>query len=164
MQYFVVDTNVAVIANEPPGSGSECAARCASAIEDVMQNWCLVVDDGFRIIKEYIRNLQTSEAQHVGNAFLKWVLSNRANPARCVEISVEALPDEGGFLVVSSCAHIDGFDPADHKFLAVAMTHDPRPTILEASDTEWWDRRADLKKCGITARFLCGNPYALIEG
>ncbi len=40
----------------------------------------LVLDDMWRIIGEYMQNLRSSGEPGVGDAFLRWVLTNKDNP------------------------------------------------------------------------------------
>lgn len=54
MKYLVLDTNVVLVANSqhadvPPG----CVAECAVRLQEIMRAGKLVLDDGYRILKEY---------------------------------------------------------------------------------------------------------------
>lgn len=52
-------------------------------------------------------------------------------------------------------AALKGFDNDDHKFLAVAIAEGSTPPILAAMDGEWWERRKELTKEGLSVQFPC---------
>jgi hypothetical protein len=150
-QPWVVDTNVGVVANDrlddrpepphlPPSIGS-----CASFLREVMRSGHVAIDDTWEIIREYQARMRSSGQPGPGDAFLKWVLVNQANPARCrrIDISGIAVPEK-----------LEGFDPADRKFIRTALGC-PQPRIAEAVDGLWWKRRADFEAAGIAVNFLC---------
>lgn len=109
-----------------------------------MQSGGVAIDDSWEIIREYQARMRSS-GQSPGDAFLKWVLVNQANPTRCsrVDISDIEVPEKLG-----------GFDPADRKFIRTALGC-PQPRIAEAVDGLWWKRRADFADAGIAVKFLC---------
>ena len=153
---LVVDTNVPLIANHLPTSG--CPLRCAAVLKAFFEgSAALVLDEDWRIIKEYKNKLRT-EQPGVGNEFLKWVLTNHANPARCEKVkitpcgSASAGEDYEEFPRDTSLAH---FDPSDRKFVAVAACHRDRPTILQATDSKWLGWYKPLRTAGIRVRFIC---------
>lgn len=119
-----------------------------------MKEGILVLDDRWRIIKEYKRQLRPEGQPEVGDAFLKWVLTNLKNPKRCCLVSIR---ENGirGFDEFPSDNRLTGFDPCDRKFVAVAVAHPNRPPILQALDSGWWDYRKILDENGVTIRLLC---------
>ncbi|HQP87809.1 MAG TPA: hypothetical protein PLL76_16285 [Thermoanaerobaculia bacterium] len=154
----VVDTNVAIAANGRaacPQASPECVKACVGALLEVLSDRRrLVLDDRWRLIAEYRHKLSASGQPGIGDRFLKWVLTNYANPARCERVAVheagsgeefEELPPE-----VSNIA-----DPSDRKFLAVAAAHPDRPPILEGVDSKWWGWKETLASHGLTVEFLC---------
>lgn len=150
-QPWVVDTNVGVVANdriddrpEPPHLPASIDS-CTSFLKEVMGAGCVAIDDTWEIIREYQARMRSSGQPGPGDAFLKWVLVNQANPTRChrIEISGIAIPEK-----------LEGFDPADRKFIRTALGCS-RPRIAEAVDGLWWKRRADFEAAGITVNFLC---------
>ena len=87
----IVDTNVAVVANgrqKSPQASPACVISCAGHLHDLQLHHTLVIDDGWRILREYLRELSPSGQPGVGDAFLKWVLTNQANPARCAQVHI----------------------------------------------------------------------------
>jgi len=53
-----------------------------------------------------------------------------------------------------------GFDPADRKFVAVALVSRYEPEIQNAVDADWWDYRDVLKDHGLRIEFLCPEQFA----
>jgi hypothetical protein len=148
---WVIDTNVGVVANDriedepnPPHLPQSISA-CTVFLRDVMRAGGIAIDDAWEIIREYQARMRSSGQPGPGDAFLKWVLVNQANPARChrVDITGIAVPDR-----------LAGFDPADQKFIRTALGCQ-EPRIAEAVDGLWWKRRADFDAAGITVNFLC---------
>jgi hypothetical protein len=148
---WVVDTNVGVVANDrvddrpdPPHLPASISS-CASFLQDLIRSGSVVIDDAWEIIREYQARMRSSGQPGPGDAFLKWVLVNQANPDRChrVKSSGIAIPDQ-----------LAGFDPADRKFIRTSLGC-PHPQIAEAVDGLWWKRRADFAAVGIEVNFLC---------
>jgi hypothetical protein len=90
----------------------------------------------------------------VGDAFLKWVLTNQANPQRCEVVELR-LDDQGNCTDFPHDEALAGFDLSDRKFVAVALAHPNHPPILNASDTDWWHYRQALAGYGVEVDFLC---------
>jgi hypothetical protein len=145
---WVVDTNVGIVANGRDEDGPhhpECIIACVRFLNDITQSGHITIDDRWEIIREYKHDMHSSGQPGPGDAFLKWVLVNNANPDRCDQIDISAItvPDQ-----------LADFDSADHKFIRTALgCLDPR--IAEATDGLWWKRRADFDSAGITIKFLC---------
>ena len=57
---------------------------------------------------------------------------------------------------------LTNFDPADRKFIAVALVHADKPTILQAVDSKWWNYRETLKQNGVTIDFICEDDIRSI--
>jgi hypothetical protein len=158
---LIVDTNVPVVANgasASPQAGPKCVRSCVSKVREIQLQHILILDDGWHIVREYMRKLASSGQPGVGDAFLKWVLTNRANPQRC-EI-VHITPRNGEMDPITFIEFPDddaliGFDRSDHKFVATSISHPERPPILNAVDTDWWDYRVALQRHGVRVEFLC---------
>lgn len=154
----VVDTNVAVVANERDGEFPDCVAACVVRLTEILAAGKIALDQDWLIIKEYMRNLRSSGQPGVGDAFLKWVLTNHANPARCCKVAITSSgrgPND--FQEFPSDHRLSTFDRADCKFVAVALAHAECPPILQALDSEWWEHKDALKDNGVRVTFLCLN-------
>ncbi len=157
----IVDTNVAVVANgrqKSPQASPSCVVACVERLHDLQLRHTLVLDNGWRILREYLRELSPAGQPGVGDAFLKWVLTNRANPARCEQVHInprDSAQFDGEFSEFPDDPALDRFDPSDRKFVAVAIAHAEHPSILNAVDTDWWPYRAVLAGHGVCVDFLC---------
>lgn len=152
----IVDTNVGVTANGRSGSGLSCQLRCQQALRSLMKDGLLVLDDGWRILKEYKANLSESGQPGVGDAFVRWALTNRANPKRCQLVPIrQKVGDREDYDEFPDHPALQGFDPADRKFVAVAMAHKAHPPILQATDSKWVGWAPALLECGVQVEFLC---------
>jgi hypothetical protein len=151
----IVDTNVILVANHEHAEVSQvCAVACAKQLQEIMTSGRLAIDSGYRILKEYQNKTKPQEGKRPGNAFVKWVLRNNANPSRCDLVALVDHP-ERGFESFPDDARLANFDPPDRKFVAVAAAHPTKPTISQAADSKWLGWASALKDHGITINFLC---------
>ncbi|MCI0524309.1 MAG: hypothetical protein L0Y75_03515 [Acidobacteria bacterium] len=129
---LVVDTNVAVVANGNSQQASpECVIECLHRLGRIVRDEdSLALDDQWRIIREYRANLSSTGQPGPGDAFLKWVLTNWANPNRCVMVAITPVGnDENSFAEFPEAPGLADFDPADRKFVAL------NGSSAEATDT-----------------------------
>jgi len=155
---LIVDTNVGVVANEQaPHASPDCVIACVDALEQITAGRArLVLDDGWEILNEYLRYMSSSGQPGPGDAFVKWALNNLANPARC-----ERVPLDLG--VFPNDPDLAAFDPADRKFVALALASDSRPPVANAVDSDWWHFREALRHAGVEVIFLCPDRVAAWE-
>lgn len=155
MSTSIIDTNVILVANRQHQDVSpQCIINCTNALQTLMQKGKLAIDDRFRILGEYQHKTQPNKCRGAGDVFVKWVLQNIANPARCEQVEIvenrerafESFPDD---------ADLVKFDPPDRKFVAVSAAHPDKPPILQAADSKWIGWAPALKRHGITVDFLC---------
>ena len=152
----IVDTNVAVVANgQSPQASSNCIDTCIHRIEGIIRGEeKLVLDNGWIILGEYLRNLRSSGEPGAGDRLLRWVLANKdklcdlvpITPINGSENEFEEFPDDPA---------LNDFDPDDRKFIAVARAHPESPPILQAVDSGWWDFRDAFRRHGVTVAFIC---------
>lgn len=152
----VVDTNVAVVANlQHENAEPDCIAASMEALSRARKQ-LILVDDEQRIFNEYRGQLSHSGQPGLGDAFFKWLWDNQANPKRCRHIAITSLDDsDTEFAEFPSDPELVGFDRADRKFVAVALASGMESTILNSSDTDWWNYREPLKRNGVVIEFLC---------
>ena len=154
--HFVVDTNVLVIANNLSTSHAppSCIQASINFLISLTRSGHLIIDDNFEIISEYQKNVKAIGQPRVGDAFLKWVLQNRANPARCTQVQIrpnadreyEDFPDD---------PELASFDRSDRKFVAVAIAHPMHPPIANATDSDWSNATEALHRHGVHVLQLC---------
>jgi hypothetical protein len=161
---LVVDTNVPLTANRFPAEKVGCPPRCAAALGALFDGSAtLVLDTGYRLIKEYSNKLK-SDRPGVGDQFLKWVLTNHMNPERCERVAIT--PRERGengpedYAEFPEDERLVKFDAPDRKFVAVAASHVESPPILQAMDSKWIGWYAALRDAGIRVRFICYTDAA----
>lgn len=154
----VVDTNVVATAEGAnPTAGSGCRLASAEALQALMKDGHLFLDDAGLILAEYLGAMGTGQPE-AGGAFVRWVLQNQWVATKVSHVAVT--PRTGaptGFAELPP--PIDGvnYDPSDEKFLAVAAAHPEHPPVLQAFDSKWWGWQESLAACGVTIHFLCPN-------
>lgn len=157
--HFLLDTNVAVVANRKSDAGPACVKAAAERLVRLKTSEILVVDDAFLILNEYGRNLNSAGKPGVGDDFYLWALRNRHNPRHCEQVAL-ALDEDGTFAAFPKATELASFDPSDRKFVAAALTHPARPPIVNASDTDWHEHREPLNAHGVTIEFICPEEMA----
>lgn len=157
MKAVVIDTNVPVVANgRTAQAGPDCVLACLEALESAANDGPIVLDDGLRILGEYMGKLSMSGQPGAGDSFMKWIWQNQANPCRCERVHIA--PGAGGaedYKEFPDDPALAGFDPSDRKFAAVALGSRHEPRVLNAVDTDWWDYRRPLERHGVRVEFLC---------
>ena len=153
----VVDTNVPVVANVRSEQASpDCVDACTSALQDARNGGKVVMDDGLRILDEYMGHLSYSGQPGIGDAFFRWIWQNQVNPAVCERVTIHPRHGtEGDFEEFPQDPELQGFDRSDRKFVAVALASTNRPTILNAVDSDWWTYHKALERHGLKIEFLC---------
>jgi hypothetical protein len=158
---FVVDTNVAIVANRgSPQAGAACVLACVDALERIVRQGRLVLDDQSRILDEYRRHLSPSGQPGLGDKFFKWVWQNQRNVKCCERVEIHPRgADRDDFVEFPSDTSLRGFHSDDRKFVAVALASKNRPEVLNAVDRDWWDYRDALRQCGVRITFLCQEQF-----
>lgn len=167
MSAVVVDTNVAVTANGkslPDSVSIACVAACARRLQTIRQDGVVVLDDGWRILREYKANIAESGQPGVGDAWLKWLLTNLANPERCQRVAITPVDAPQMFAEFPADPALAQFDKSDRKFVAVSRAHPARPAVLNATDSDWQNHRSALARHGVTVEFLCPDFLNGVEG
>jgi hypothetical protein len=162
MSEAVVDTNVAASANATNPEALACAAACATALNRLVAEGRIVIDDAWEILGEYGRNLSPSGQPGPGDAFYRWVLTNQANPHRLRFVHVTPHPSRGYEAFPDA---LDAFDPDDRIFVAVALVAGPNTEMWCALDTDWWHHRGALGASDVNLVLLCPEEVKrLAEG
>ena len=161
----IVDTNVAVVANgQSPQASPNCVDTCINRVERIIRGEeRSVLDNRWIILSEYMRNLRSSGEPGAGDRFLLWLLRNKDTQCDLVSITpvngsdntFEEFPDDPA---------LDGFDPADRKFVAVACAHSEMPPILQAVDSKWLDFDDAFRRNGVTVTFICEDDIQRLHG
>ncbi len=164
MTAVVIDTNVLLVANgDHDGVGPHCVRECIQRLLEIRAAGPVVLDDGRRILKEYLDNFPVRKQAGVGVAFMKWLLQNHANAACVHQVHIdETNPKE--FAQFPDQVLQATFDPSDRKFAAVAATHPDKPPILQAADCKWVAWWQPLQAHGIEVRFPCPTDIKAFYG
>lgn len=150
----VIDTNVLLVANGQHADVSpDCVAECVRRLQDMQISGVAVVDDGYRILGEYLHKTQLSPPKGVGDVFLKWLL-RQSGTLRVEQVSLTESP-ANCFAEFPDPALEPLFDAPDRKFAAVAHAHPEKPPIWQAADCKWLDWWPALKAKGVFVEFLC---------
>lgn len=154
MRAYVVDTNVAVVANgKSPQADIQCRLACVEALENVY-NSRVCLDSGDRILAEYRNNLSMSGQPGVGDRFLLWVHQNQYNSNVCERV-ILSKHSVRGFNEFPDNPELAKFDPSDRKFVSVALASQYQPFILNAVDYHWLKFQKPLYSCGVRVKELC---------
>jgi len=161
MKTYVVDTNVAVVASgRSEQAGLGCIAACIDALEEIVNNGVLIVDDGGRVLREYMDHLSLSGQPGPGDAFLKWVWSVQATERVMKTKITPQGRDDDAFAEFPSDPALETFDRSDRKYVAVAVSSKQNPEVMNAVDSDWWNFREALQKHGIRLVFLCPEQFS----
>jgi hypothetical protein len=137
----------------------QCRLQTAQYLLNIQQTGMIAIDDRWLILKEYQNKVNLSGQPGIGDAFLKWVLTNQANSERCDRVKIH--PIEGkGFKEFPDDPSLEKFDRSDRKFVAVALAAADRPPIINAVDSDWMEFYESLTKCGVKIEFLCPDVVA----
>lgn len=161
---FVVDTNVAVVANGRVSAGERqhspsCRLATVQFLNLVVNQGRVVVDAAGEVRAEYRHKLRPSGQPGVGDLFYREILNS--HPNRVESISLEKL-ENGEFADCPASLVQAGFDPSDRKFVALAKRADC--PVANAVDSDWIDHATLLEAEGIEVNNLCGcNPHQWFE-
>ena len=154
MSTVVVDVNVPIVANgHSPQADLGCVVACVDALQAVVQDGIIVLDDGMSILSSYLRYLSPRGQPGIGDAFMQWVWENRAVSTRCKLVALT--PVGNSFQEFPNDPALANFDPDDRVYVAVALASAMNPELLNAVDPDWWQHRTSLQQNGICLRFLC---------
>ena len=162
MSAVVIDTNVLHVANQnAPQAGPECILRVVERLESVRMNERVCLDATGFILQEYIdQRFHFSGQPGFGDAFFRWLYQNQANLDVCEIVEIHAIGNTGkNFTEFPGDVELAGFDPSDRKFVAVALTSENSPAVLNAVDSDWWYFRDALENAGVDVEFLCPEQF-----
>ena len=148
---FVVDTNVAIVANgRRTHADLQCQAFCVESLVSVVADEIVAIDDKGAILQEYRRHLNFSGMPGVGDMFFKHVFNYQYRGDRVRRIAITpSADDRRGFEELPE----NTLDQADRKFLAVALV--ASAVVLNATDSDWLEHTALTEALGIKVKQLC---------
>lgn len=120
-------------------------------------------DDIWIILGEYLRNLRSIGEPGAGDRFLLWLLRNKDTQCDLVSL-IPVNGSENEFEEFPNDPVLDGFDPDDRKFIAVAIAKLEKLPILQAVDSKWLDFRDAFRRNGVTITFICEADIQRLHG
>ena len=157
MRPVVLDTNVALVAVggfEADGGlpTKRLKTWCVEQLADIMEGRVkLAIDDARELFSEYAHKLPDYP---LGAQFIYWLNQNMWG-VDGVEVS-QIHKTADGYQEFPVDDDLREFDVADQKFIAVAVAHPKKPSVMEATDGKWWKWSFALKRHGIRVEF--GDP------
>ena len=169
MDAVIVDTNVIVIANDTDDKTNDtnkkrkdCRKHCQDRLEQIRnQRETVVVDNGWRIFREYEDNTRPNTRKGIGDLFVKRLLQNLGNPEICKMVPITPLTGNGNDFAEfpNDDEALSDFHKKDRKFIAVAMSYKQEtgkaPPILLAIDSGWMEFTDALANHGVNVDLIC---------
>lgn len=162
MEAVIVDTNVIVYAN---GTDDEnllgCVKSCQSRLFEILNRPEIVlIDDDWRILREYRKNTNPNTKKGIGDLFVKELLQNQTNTNFCRIIRITPLTGNGTeFNEFPDDPELTDFDSDDRKFIAVGIAYYTQyqvtPSILLAIDRGWIHFIDTLQNHGVQIELIC---------
>ena len=151
MTTFVVDSNVAIVANRRGTHADErCQLACVEKLESVVEREVIAIDEARGILSEYQKYLQTNGMLGAGDIFYKHVLNHLYQTDRVQVVPITPSEDPArGFEELPENA----FDRSDRKFLAVAVA--VGGVVLNATDSDWAEHESLMDELGVEVCQLC---------
>jgi len=154
MTHYVIDTNVAIVANGRGDYHLECRLACVEQIESIRRQarHRVVLDGAGAILGEYHRYLNPRGQPGVGDQFYRHLLNHQGNHKRVLIVELQ-LTDEGDYAEFPDSAPLAAFDRDDRKFVAAALTSNG--IVVNAVDSDWKNFQPALKIAGVRVKQLC---------
>jgi hypothetical protein len=154
---FVVDTNVAIVANgqserpeeKPPTI--QCRKAAVIFLMELLASSKILLDLDGEAQGEYRTYLNPRGQPGVGDRFYLEVINSA--PDRVERIDLPRRED-GEYADLPQALIDVGFDPSDRKFAALA--NKARASVANATDSDWVNDAMTLQACGISVQNLCG--------
>ena len=151
MTPFVVDTNVAIVANgRETDADEQCQLSCIKRLRSLAASEVVAIDNLGLIVAEYKKRLHFSGMPGVGDAFFKHVFNNQFQEKHVQRVAITCSDDaRRGFEELPE----NTFDPSDRKFLAVSVV--AGAVVLNATDSDWAEQNELMDSLGVEVRQLC---------
>jgi predicted nucleic acid-binding protein len=152
MPRYVIDTNVAIVANgEDENIRIECRLAAVELLQKAINGGIVFLDDAGEIQEEYRRYLDPKGQPGVGDRFFLEVINSHPQKVKRINLNKRA---DGEYADLPQEIIDSGFDPSDRKFAAVARKAHAK--VHNAVDSDWVEKRAVIEASGIEIVFLCG--------
>jgi len=147
---LVIDTNVAIVANEKSEHASiDCELQCIALLAQ-SADLKIALDDSELIMDEYSKHLSYAGQPGVGDMFFKYLYDNQYANNKITHHTITQIEEENqGFQELPP----NNFDPSDRKLLAVAVV--AGACIVNATDSDWAENLDLLNQLNISVHQLC---------
>jgi len=159
MTGWVVDTNVAIVANGPKaGEPRPPSPRCRKATINFLstlrksRDRKVFLDQAGRIEEEYRRYLNPRGQPGVGDRFYMEIIRSAPKKIERVDLPQRA---DGEYVDLPQPLIDKGFDPSDRKFAALARRQNV--PVVNATDSDWLNHGKTLAAEGIVVEQVCGG-------
>lgn len=149
--WYVIDTNVAILANKGNESVAADIQFCTDILRKIIGYDGIVIDSDGAIFEEYRKHLSLKGAPGLGDKFIKWLFDFQYSSPNIIR--QEITETESGYSEFPVDQKLVNFDKSDMKFVAVANARQPHPVLVEATDSKWWKWAIALKKHNIQVIF-----------
>jgi len=153
MALTAIDSNVLVKANGTDYS-DQCMVVSRDIIDACIKGHRTVALDSLNLVMSEYSQVCRGNQSGMGSAFVKWLYQYQWEKCKHVTIT----PTNGHpilFDEIPTGQGIEGFDPNDQKFLAVALAAGGRCVIINATDSDWEDYRTPIEQLGVRIDSLC---------
>jgi hypothetical protein len=159
MRAAVVDENVPIVANDvkrvlngapaiAAHAGDGCRLATVRYLRELIADGVIVIDDGGQCLRRYRHYLSGAGQPGTGDAFLKHVFDNAYNSSRVERVPLSLRPD-GSFEGFPQQSGLGSFDDDDRLFIAIALTSELTPTIVNAVDSDYRIHNSALLSVGV---------------
>jgi hypothetical protein len=161
MSAFVIDENVLIVAEKQAAdkdTNDACIQNCIEALRKVRSE-LLVLDSDSLIFTKYRKHFEPIRRNGQATEFLIWLMQNQFYPDRCERVKITPLSPSFAEvpLDLRSPDPVTNkiFDLDDHIWLAAAKASTNNPTILNATDKDWYQWQIQLEQHGFQIEFVC---------
>lgn len=154
MSKIVIDTNVAIAANGRETHASlRCQLACTEFLELVVSEKDkrkIILDSGGEIINEYSTHLHYKGQPGIGDYFFKFLHNHLYLNEKVQLVDITSVADDDkGYEELPP----NKIDRSDRKLLAAAVVASAK--IINALDTDWFEKREFLDEINIEIDQLC---------
>jgi hypothetical protein len=157
---YIIDTNVPLQAAKNLEGMSEIEARCKECCFNFIEKFIhnptsqIVLDDGYEICNEYVRNIPLNFSPSIATMFMKWVFSYIKMIPTADLIHLNKSGDKT-YREFPAHEALKRFDKDDRKFIALSSAHVNHPPIVQGTDYKWKMYSEVFLGFGIHIIFLC---------
>lgn len=155
-KYKVIDTNVAVVANEgSEPSDLKCQLECVGLLKEARSRGVVLLDTAGEILSEYRKHLSPTGEPRIGDIFYKHLMDHQYDDDKCILVDLAIDDTNGEYCAFPQDPRLEKFDNDDRKFVAVALASGLDCEIFNAVDSDWRDFSAALVAIGVRVNELC---------